>query len=116
VGFIYIEKEKVRKEYSIKQIKKKNLEEVLEMLRNEVAIYDDYITGNVYGYNIQKDGEDCEDSCWGFFGDWDKSGLLDEAKSAVDWEIKNKLKKHIEKLKIWIKNKVGFEHREAHHV
>jgi len=41
-------------------------------LRAEVKLYDDYLTGNVYGFIVEEwDGETWEhvDSCFGFFGD-----------------------------------------------
>lgn len=50
---------------------------VVSVLINEVAVYNDYLTGNVHGY-ILKDSEGNEmESCWGFLGDLEKSGLLD---------------------------------------
>lgn len=43
----------------------------------EVQVYDYYICGDVYGFVIEKDGEQI-DSCWGFYGhDYGKSGMLD---------------------------------------
>lgn len=41
-------------------------EELEKALRAEVATYDEYLTGQVYGYVIEDDND--EDSCWGFFG------------------------------------------------
>jgi hypothetical protein len=52
---------------------------VEEILVSEVKIYDDYLTGNVWGYTIESthDCSECsakvhedehEDSCWGFIG------------------------------------------------
>jgi hypothetical protein len=37
-----------------------------------VSVYDDYLTGNVYGFIVEeRNGDDWEevDSCWGFYGD-----------------------------------------------
>lgn len=67
VGFIYISKAKVRKEYSWKYLTKKRLAKIEEYLRGEVKEYDMYLTGDVWGYQaILDDGS--EDSCWGYFG------------------------------------------------
>jgi len=39
-------------------------------LKGEVTTYDQYLTGDVYGYVIEgPDGELDDGSCWGFFGD-----------------------------------------------
>lgn len=61
-----------------------------EMLKNEVATYDDYLCGNVYGFVLEKK-EVCEccgnvtydsiDSCWGFYGD---SALEDMKDNVAD--------------------------------
>ena len=41
--------------------------------------WNDYLSGNVYGYVIKDaDGEQVE-SCWGFIGDPDTSGVVDDA-------------------------------------
>lgn len=36
-------------------------------LLDEIETYDQYLTGDVYGY-VVADGRDDEDSCWGFYG------------------------------------------------
>ena len=85
LGFIYITKEKVRKEYGWKVISKKRLEKIKEYLRGEVETYDDFITGSVYGYEVKDAKGEEVDSCWGFFGsDHEKSGLMEGAKNAID--------------------------------
>ena len=61
-------------------------------LKGEVSVYDEYIMGNVWGYVIERDIDECDscghapereeiDSCWGFFGD-----ALDDMKAQVDEE------------------------------
>lgn len=68
VGFIYVRKDKVRAEYGWKVLTEKRREIVIELLRNEVKTYDQYLTGDVYGFTI-KDAEGNDiDSCWGYFG------------------------------------------------
>jgi hypothetical protein len=53
----------------------------------EVKAYDDFITGNAYGYEIAKDGEDI-DSCWGFSGDdFEGNGLIEMAKNFIESDI-----------------------------
>ena len=70
VGYIYVTKDAIRKEYGWKIITKQRLEKVIQHLLNEVKVYDDYLTGNVYGYALEcAICEETIDSCWGFYGD-----------------------------------------------
>lgn len=47
-------------------------EKAIADMKAEVALYDQYLTGDVYGFTLyrEEDGEWAEqDSCWGFYGD-----------------------------------------------
>jgi len=69
IGWIFISKEKMRTEYSYKRVSKKLKSRVAGYLRGEVKVYDQYLTGDVYGYRITDTETDEEvDSCWGFYG------------------------------------------------
>lgn len=82
VGFIYVTAAKLREEYSVKRITKAIEAKAEEVLRAEVTTYDEYLTGDVYGYVIEDpDGNDVE-SCWGFYGGTEY--VMSEAKSIVD--------------------------------
>lgn len=85
VGIIYVELDKMKKEFPSIKLRKKLIEQAKKSLIQEVKTYDDYITGNVYGYVIEdKNGNNIE-SCWGFLGYYDgEYGALSEAKSVVD--------------------------------
>ena len=86
VGFIFISKEKIRKEFSWKRITKKRLEKIETYLRGEVETYDQYLRGDCYGYRITDTDNDEEvDSCWGYYGD---DYCLEEAESVVNSIIK----------------------------
>jgi hypothetical protein len=87
VGFIYVSKENVKKEFNWKKLNKNRIDKVVDILKSEVKLYDDYLTGNVYGFNVKDPNENDLDSCWGFYGDFEESGLLDMAKSAIDTSI-----------------------------
>jgi len=64
-------------------------ERIEEILRAEVAEYDDYLTVLVYGYQaIDKDGDEVG-SCWGFTGNPGDSGLLDAAKDIDEDLVRN---------------------------
>lgn len=89
VGFIYISREKIRKEYSVKRISPKLLKRVEDYLRGEVETYNMYLRGEVYGFVIEDPDGEKLDSCWGFYGDPEsKGGCIDEAKSQIDYLIK----------------------------
>ena len=51
-----------------------------QVMRSEVECYDDFLTGQVYGYVVEPESGD-EESCWGFLGDVDyvKSEAYDVA-------------------------------------
>ena len=68
VGYIYVTKSQIRKEYRCKRISPKLRARILGYLRSEVDEYDNYLTGEVYGFRVF----DCcgydVDSCYGFYG------------------------------------------------
>lgn len=68
VGFIYASREKILKEWSKKRISKQLLKKVEEILVGEVKEYDQYLTGDVWGYIIEDDDGEHVESCWGFYG------------------------------------------------
>ncbi len=82
IGWIFVSKEKVKKE-GIDESK------VEQYLKGEVETYDQYIRGNVYGYriyevttcNLGHDHEEDLHSCWGFYGE---DYCLQEAKDIVN--------------------------------
>ena len=94
VGFIYISKEKILKEYGGKIVTKKLKERVEGYLKSEVNTYDQYLTGDVYGYKVFKletCDKGCEhreeiDSCWGYYGE---DSCMEEAEGIVKWHIEN---------------------------
>lgn len=81
VGYIILSKEKFKKEFGVKRLTKKQVEKAYACMKVEVKEYDEYITGQAYGFTIEKevkttreDGEagptiwDTLESCWGFYG------------------------------------------------
>lgn len=65
VGIIFVSKVDAAKHWDAN-----TKEKALECLRLEVEEYDQYLTGDVYGYVIEDEEGDILDSCWGFYG-WD---------------------------------------------
>ena len=85
VGYIYVTYEQIREEYGYKLITQKRYEQIAGYLRNEITEYDNYLTGNVYWFNVfcdicDPDHEESIDSCGGFNGyNWKENGLMDQA-------------------------------------
>jgi len=90
VGWIHMSYEKIRKEFSCKRISKKMREKIEGYLTNEVKSFDDYITGNCYGFSITRedpDGEEIDiDSCYGYLGDPEEY-MFAEIKSNIKCDI-----------------------------
>lgn len=67
IGFVYIERSQAASEFfNGQRLSPKRVAAVEEQLRGTVQLYDDYLTGNVYGF--QAVDESGEDSCYGFYG------------------------------------------------
>jgi hypothetical protein len=77
VGFVIVRREKMLKEFSAKKFSKSLKAKALKIAQSEVETYDQYLQGDVYGYQVDEDG----DSCWGYYG---IEECLNEAKSVVD--------------------------------
>jgi hypothetical protein len=73
-----------------------------------IAEWNDYLSGNVYGYMVGGGG-----GCWGFYGDIEKSGIVESAKDEAEMLAKEKVEKHLKRLKGQILNGVALEKRES---
>ena len=93
VGFVYMTRESIKNDFGIKRLTLKALTKIQEIIKSEVKVYDDYLTGNVYGYQIYlKDNDNVIDSCSGYFGyepDESKWDVLMDAKAIVDSIVAN---------------------------
>lgn len=79
-----------------------------EQLQEAVDLWSSWAWGDVYGYYIPE----LEDSCWGYYGnDFEKSGLLEEARSVIDYEIEKRKENRFRRLKQFIKNRVPYHIR-----
>lgn len=96
VGFVYLDAETIKKEYSVKRISKQLKEKVEKILIAEVKTYDDFIRGDVYGYRVEDAEGNDVDSCWGYIGDYEeKGGPLDEARRIVDSHVTENSNSHV---------------------
>lgn len=68
--------------------------------------WNQYLSGDVYGYNSPVG------SCWGFYGKEGRDQMIEEAKEEIDYDCRQKLLKKIDKVKIFIRNKVPLDVRE----
>ena len=81
VGYIHVTLADIRTEYGVTRVSQDLRARIAEHLRQEVRTYDHYLTGNCYGFIVEKDDDEVA-SCWGFLGDYD-GYCLAEAKSSV---------------------------------
>ncbi len=66
IGFIYADRESILSEY--KRVTKKAKEWALRSLLDEVTTYDQYMTGDTWGYVIRDSEHNEIESCYGFYG------------------------------------------------
>ena len=85
VGYIYATKKSILKEYGGKNLTKHKRAMAEKELQSEVIVYDHYLSGNVYGYEITTDDGETVDGCWGYYGDYNDSGLIEDAKERIDY-------------------------------
>jgi len=91
IGFHFITKADAIRNWGKKNLTKKIIKRCEKYLESEISEYDNYVKGNVYGYEVYDDDGNNIDGCWGFFGDdFDRNGLLDHAKSSIDFDIADK--------------------------
>jgi hypothetical protein len=93
VGYIFVDTPTIRKEWGKG---KKAIEKARKYLLAEVETYDQYLTGDVWGYIVEDDNGNHLDSCWGFYGE---EYCKQEAKSALQYCIKQQRKEKREEKK-----------------
>jgi hypothetical protein len=78
IGFILISKKKALEEFGGKIVTAKLKERLEKILEGEVETYDQYVRGEVYGFQIVDEDDNHIDSCCGFYGtDFATNGMLD---------------------------------------
>ena len=68
VGFIFIPRKAMLKEWSMKHTSKKLVAKAESFIKGSVECYDKYISGETYGYIIKEKDRKEGDNCWGFYG------------------------------------------------
>jgi len=74
-GWLYASPEDIRNNFNAKRASKKMRETFTQMMKSFVETWDDYFTGNVFWFSIEDDNGEIKDSCGGFYGDVEKSGI-----------------------------------------
>jgi len=97
VGWIVTLKEQYMKECRVAEDEWR--ERAVEMMEADVGVYDQFLTGDVYGYKLYEaeipDGDDDPewaeiDSCWGFYGsDIYESGMADYLPDGLEEGVMN---------------------------
>jgi hypothetical protein len=82
VGFAYMTAADIVREYG--QDTPETREKARKLIMAEVQTYDEFLTGQVYGYVVEDRHGDHVDSCWGFYGE---KYALEEMESALDSAI-----------------------------
>ena len=86
-GFIFWTRDKIRqRQGEFKRISKAMREKLNKQLDSSVKLLNDYVSGNVYGYQIEDEDGNHLESCYGFYGDYDSEyGVLSEARSVAKY-------------------------------
>jgi hypothetical protein len=82
VGYIFVTHEKIKENYG--NISKESIKIVEDHLKHEVEAYDQFLQGNIVGYEISSPDDDDTDSCWGFYS---VEEAISEAKGIIDYRI-----------------------------
>lgn len=93
VGWIYCTKKKAVEEFGKKACTKKVIEQAEALLKAEVETYDQFLTGDVWGYVIEDEEGEQLDSCWGMYG---ADYCEKEAIEAADGEIQKAAREAVE--------------------
>lgn len=110
VGFAFVTRPQMIKESAFKRWTPAARARARKCIDAETCVYNDYITGAVYGYVIASDSDDHMDSCWGYYRtDFDASGLAESAMNAADCLLADAHKKRLAMLATLIRNRVPLE-------
>jgi hypothetical protein len=83
IGWVYLTRSTIQKNWGYTRLTARRTNDLTRYLMDEVAEFDAYLTGNVWGYSLEGPNSD-SDSCWGYYGDSGKAAALDDARSYID--------------------------------
>lgn len=102
-GFVYCTKEKAIKEFGKKIMTAAVMEKARRCLQGEVKTFDQYLTGDIYGFVLERvildedgDEESTEelDACWGYYG---MDSAIEEAQLSAEQMVALDAKEALEK-------------------
>lgn len=111
IGFAYVEKCTAEKEGALRAGKnglynghKSWQEWAYDVMEGEMETYNLFVTGEVFGYMVEGGDGYCDDSCWGFYGTDEIPRMIEEAKSEIDWALKQQAKAHESNMAVLIQH------------
>ncbi len=88
VGFIFTTRKRIQEALGKSRLTSKTRQRVEYLLDAEVKEYDQFMTGDVFGYIIEDGHGNDVDSCWGFYG---FKVVKQEAADQLRWFVENEL-------------------------
>ncbi len=97
-GFVLIKKDAWdldKHRVSYPELSEKTDNDIYELFAEGlVESWNDCLSGNVYRYEIEAENCDFVDSCSGFYGNYNKNGMIEECKHTIDNKIQSDIKKY----------------------
>lgn len=81
-GIIFCSKQKAREWLGVKRLTKSKIAQIAQILNDEVKIYNEWSSGEVYGFTVYDPEDNVIDSCGGFYGS-DREYMLKEAQECL---------------------------------
>jgi len=110
VGVIVVSRAKVRNDFACKRVTKDVREHAEHILRSEVDTYNKYLTGQVYGYVVKDADNEVMDACYGYY---EENDALEEGVGYAEWYCRDRVKRHGDKVKAWIRSHVPLIYRTS---
>ncbi len=88
LGYIHVTRAKAREFLKKKKLMAKDVEEVYDRMRRQIKLIDNYITGDVFRFEILNNEGNEIDSCGGYYGTDFEKQLLPEVRKTIDNYIK----------------------------
>lgn len=85
IGFMYATREEILKTFTQKRLTEGVKQKALKLLESQLQVYDSYLRGDVYCFEVLDKDNEVVDSCGGYYDyDHKTSGLLAAAQDAID--------------------------------
>lgn len=98
IGFAYMEKSTAEKEYVPTEEYKTWQAWAIHVMEAEMSVYDQYVSGECYGWSILDEHDDVIELCGGYYGS-NYNEKFKECESIVDSYIESREKEHIDRIR-----------------